>query len=122
MPWEYLGACGDGQLPNEREWVVAQMQLGLTYLKGVCGEPPAGCELAITWQDHELGDYPLIGVWWDPEARTDAPWAYISRCEVALSAFDDAVNWSEISPEVILDQADEIDEDDEASDAEDSED
>lgn len=120
MPWEHVGDCGDGQLPHEREWVLTQLKLGLTYLKGVCGEAPEGCELDIEWHEHELVDYPTISLWWDPEVQTDAPWAYISRCEVALAAFDGAVNWSEISPDVVQEQF--HDGDDEASEDEDSED
>ena len=44
-------------------------------------------KLEIVWQEHELGNYPTIGlVWGDPMRGT--PWNYISRCEAALTAFE----------------------------------
>ena len=51
-------------------------------------------ELEIVWQEHELGSYPTIGlVWNDPMRGT--PWNYISRCEAALTAFE---NGGELPP------------------------
>jgi hypothetical protein len=45
-------------------------------------------ELEIVWQEHELGNYQSIGlVWNDPMRGT--PWNYISRCEAALTTFED---------------------------------
>ncbi len=85
MPWESLGSCGSGDIG---------LRLAILYLAHVCGEPPPGCELDVMWHDHELGNYPTIGVCWDPYVRTEAPWEYISHCEIALSIFDEAVDYS----------------------------
>jgi hypothetical protein len=46
-------------------------------------------ELEIGWQEHELGNYPTIGL------VCGTPWNYISRCEVALTAFE---NGGELPP------------------------
>jgi hypothetical protein len=44
-------------------------------------------ELEIVWQEHELGNYPSIGLVWNDLMR-GTPWNYISRCEAALTAFE----------------------------------
>ena len=77
--------------------IVCCLEMGIVYLRHVCGEPPEGCDLDILWHDHELGNYPTIGLRWD-HPQTDAPWEYISRCETALDAFNEAVSWSQINP------------------------
>jgi hypothetical protein len=51
-------------------------------------------ELEIVWQEHELGQYPVIGLVWDDPMR-GTPWNYISRCEAALTAFE---NGGELPP------------------------
>jgi hypothetical protein len=47
----------------------------------------------------------LIGVTWDSDEGVrrfdDVPWDYVNSCQVALSVFDDAVDWNSISPNVI---------------------
>lgn len=93
MPWESIGSCGTGS--------VVQLRMAILYLCQVCGEPPLGCELDVLWNEHDLGDYPTIGVSWDPTVRSDAPWKYINRCEAALAIFDEAVEWSEIHPDQV---------------------
>ena len=45
-------------------------------------------ELEVQWQEHELGSYPLIVLAWEDGMR-GAPWSYISRCEVALTAYEE---------------------------------
>jgi len=50
--------------------------------------------LEIAWQEHELGQYPVIGLVWDDPMR-GTPWNYISRCEAALTAFE---NGGELPP------------------------
>lgn len=105
MPWEYVGDCGEGQMPDEREWVVTELELAIRYLEHVCGKPPAGCELGIMWQEHDLGAYPSIGLLYEYEhGYYDPPWDYISKCEVALQAFNEAVNWSAIHPDRVREQ------------------
>lgn len=44
-------------------------------------------ELEIQWQEHELGSYPTIVLTWE-DAMRGTPWNYISRCEVALTAYE----------------------------------
>ena len=112
MPWEHIGDCGASQIPHEEGWVLFQLQMGIDYLKHVCGDPPPGCELGVMWHEHELGEYPAVGLCWEFPAAHDAPWDYIARCEIALEAFNGAVNWSDIHPDVVREQfsEDEIDE------------
>ncbi len=99
MAWEHIGDCGDGQIPYEREWLICQLELGISYLLDVCGEPPKGYELGIMWHEHDLGDYPTIGISW--HGLEEAPWEYIQRCTIALEAFDEAIDWSRISPDSV---------------------
>ncbi len=47
------------------------------------------------WHEHELGDYPSVGVYFD----YDAPWDFIHRCESALERFDSGVSWTDIQPQ-----------------------
>ncbi len=100
MPWESIGDCGDGQVPKETDWLVFELQMGIMYLKQVCGGPPKGYELVLMWHTHDYGDYPTIGISWEDSTR-DAPWEYIQKCEIALSEFDSAVNWDKIKPEIV---------------------
>lgn len=103
MSWEYIGSLTSGNLPDDRAWILTTLQMGILYLERVCGEPPAGCELGIMWQEHELGDYPSIGLTWDfnETMRMFPPEEYIARCQYALEIFDQAVDWSEIEPAAI---------------------
>ena len=41
-----------------------------------------------------------LGVRWG-HPQSDPPWTYIRRCEIALSKFDEAIEWSDISPSEI---------------------
>ena len=100
MPWENIGDCGSGEIPDEREWVVQCLGMGLSYLTFILEDPPEGCELGIMWHEHELGDYPSIGIFWD-FPQPDAPWDYIRECEILLEKFDDAVAWSQIEPDLV---------------------
>ena len=49
------------------------------------------------WHEHELGEYPSVGVAWD-FPQSEPPWGYIRKCEIALSKFDEAIEWFDISP------------------------
>jgi hypothetical protein len=98
--------------------------LGICYIRHACGDPPAGYELEIIWHEHDVGEYAAIGVTW--EGYGHAPWEYISRAEIALSRFDNAVAWSELAPEpeeakteISLDEAEDVsnEEDDSDNDA-----
>ena len=44
MPWENIGDCGDGQLLHERGRVIFCLEMGIAYLRHICGNPPPGCE------------------------------------------------------------------------------
>ena len=51
-------------------------------------------ELEVQWQEHELGCYPLIVLTWEDGMR-GAPWNYISRCETALTAYENGEELSQ---------------------------
>jgi hypothetical protein len=55
---------------------------------------PPEMDLEIVWQEHELGQYPVIVLVWEDRLR-GVPWNYISRCEAALAAFE---NGAELPP------------------------
>jgi len=116
MPWENIGSCGSGQLPNDRDWIVQCYELALSYLNFIMGTAPEGCELGIMWHEHELGDYPSVGLHWD-FPQSEPPCNFINTCETLLERFGDAVSWSEIDPdaiaEVIEENSDNEDQDDE---------
>ena len=92
MPRELIGEFGtpDASL----EWLDAQAKLAIRHIKKICGDPPPEMELELVWQEHELGNYPVIGLVWEDSTR-GAPWNYISRCEVALAAYE---NGGELPP------------------------
>lgn len=118
MPWEHIGSCGGGRLPQDQEWVICELEMGIRYLRFACGEPPKGCELGVMWHEHDICDYPSIGVYWDvgDAASLDAPWEYIEKCQIALETFDEAVSWSEIDPERVEERlAEELGDDDDAN-------
>ncbi len=96
MTWENVASCGSEELPFD-SWMEYCYQMAIDYLGHVLGDPPAGCELGIMWHEHDLGDYPSLGVHWD-FPQSDPPWTYIRKCEIALSKFDEAVEWFDISP------------------------
>lgn len=85
MPTELIGEVGTRGA--EREWIVAEAELAINHLVTVCGVPPPEMELEIQWQEHELGSYPTIVLTWE-DAMRGTPWNYISRCEVALTAYE----------------------------------
>jgi hypothetical protein len=96
VPSESIGECGGAQYPD-KDWITAELELGICYIRHACGEPPDGYELEILWHEHDAGEYATIGITW--EGPADAPWDYMSRAERALSRFDEAVSWSELEPE-----------------------
>ena len=44
-------------------------------------------ELEIQWQEHDLGEYPVIVLTWE-DAMRGAPWEYIANCEDALTEYE----------------------------------
>jgi hypothetical protein len=87
MPVEIIGEFGTPGANSE--WLEAEGKLAIRHGKEICGDPPSDMELEIGWQEHELGNYPTIGL------VCGTPWNYISRCEVALTAFE---NGGELPP------------------------
>jgi hypothetical protein len=85
MPFEMIGEFGTPGASSE--WIEAQGKLAIRHLKEICGDPPPEMDLEIVWQDHELGQYPVIGLVWEDPMR-GVPWNYISRCEAALAAYE----------------------------------
>jgi hypothetical protein len=85
MPVELIGEFGTPRA--DRELVVTECQLAIEHLKRVCGEPPPEMELEIQWQEHDLGEYPMIVLAWE-DAMRGAPWDYIARCEETLTAYE----------------------------------
>src|SRR5258708_15013932 len=85
MPAEIIGEVGTPGA--ETKWIAAQGKLAIQHLKQVCGDPPPEMDLEVVWQDLELGSYPVIALVWDDDTR-GAPSNYLSRCEAALTAFE----------------------------------
>jgi hypothetical protein len=92
MTWESIGSTGSGQTPEDEAWILMNLGLARAFINHVCGRPPDGCSLDIMWHEHELGNYPSLGIWSDSEP----PWRYINACERALEVFDDAVDWTRL--------------------------
>jgi hypothetical protein len=90
--------------------MIAEVIIGVQYVKLICGEPPAGCRFGVMWHEHDSGEYATVGLFWEPLEVSDAPWDYISRAEDALSRFHESVDWSPLS-ELDQDEEDEEDED-----------
>jgi len=109
MPTELIGEVGTPDA--EREWIVAECQLAIKHLKKICGEPPKEMHLGIQWQEHELGNYPMIVLTWE-DAMRGAPSDYIARCESALTAYE----YGEEPPRWSLPALDEDQDDEEDSD------
>ena len=99
MTWENVASCGSEELPFD-SWMEHCYQMAIDYLGIVLEDPPAGCELGIMWHEHDLGEYPSVGVHWD-FPQSEPPWTYIRKCEIALSKFDEAIEWFDISPDEI---------------------
>jgi hypothetical protein len=124
MPWEQIGECGAADAKSNRQWMLAEVKLGVYYVKLACGPPPAGSKVGVMEHEHELGSYATVGLCWDPGQMEDAPWEYIARAERALSRFEDAVSWSDLGPEPDDEEIDEDENDgeDENRDARDDDD
>jgi hypothetical protein len=67
MPVEIIGEFGIAGA--DIEWLRAQGELAIQRPNRVCGEPPPEMELAIVWQEHDLGNYPVIGLVWEDSMR-----------------------------------------------------
>jgi hypothetical protein len=116
MPWEHIGECGSAGSVSKREWMIAEVKLGVYYVKLACGPPPPGCKVGLMSHEHEGGDYVTVGLYWDPGQTEDAPWDYLARAERALQTFDDAVDWSRLAVEEEEEEEEEEDDDDDDDD------
>lgn len=87
MPIEIIGEFGTPGA--DREWLSAQATLAIRHIIKTCGPPPPEMELEVQWQEHDLGGYPLIVLTWEDGMR-GAPSNYLSRCEAALAAYENA--------------------------------
>ena len=105
MPVEIIGEFGTPGAHSE--WLEAEGKLAIRHLKSICGEPPPEMELEIVWQEHELGNYPVIGLTWEDPFR-GVPWNYVERCAVALTAYE---NGGELPPGWIMPPVRDEDED-----------
>jgi hypothetical protein len=84
MGREFIGdypASGEGSELDDYE-----AELAIKYIKQEC-KPPRGVNVQVTWEDHELGSYPVISVVWD-DYVTDYPGEYIGKCVEAFDHFD----------------------------------
>jgi hypothetical protein len=92
MPVEIIGEVGT---PGAScEWISARATLAIRFITDRCGPPPPEMELEVQWQEHELGSCPLIVLTWEDGMR-GAPWNYISRCETALTAYENGEELSQ---------------------------
>lgn len=85
MPTEIIGEFGSPGA--NREWLSAQATLAIRYITRVCGSPPPEMELEVQWQDHDLGNYPVIVLTWEDGMR-GSPAKYVAKCEAALFEFE----------------------------------
>jgi hypothetical protein len=120
MAREIIGSCGSAGTLEKGSWPLVHFEIAIIYLKHVCGEPPLGCELEVVLEDviqerldcaspsgftvvYDSTD--LIGVTWESDdcirRYDDAPPDYINQCQIALRAFDAAVDWCSISPKIV---------------------
>lgn len=85
MGREFIGEClASGEDPEFDNY---EMELAIKFIKRACGKPPRGVDVQISWEDHELGSYPVISVIWD-DFVTGYPGEYIGKCIEAFERFD----------------------------------
>lgn len=87
MPYEVIGDCGIGQMPDQREQIMIELKLGTTYLQAVC-PPPNGFRYEVRSMEHELGEYFQIVLAWNDPCR-GVPEELVGQAEEALSRFDE---------------------------------
>lgn len=86
MGREIIGECSAND-ENDRSADVREAELAIEYIKGRCGEPPQGAELILSWEEHDLGSYPVIALIWD-DCTVGYPDEYIGKCIDGLEAFE----------------------------------
>ena len=88
---ESIGSVSTGNYPGDEGWIFFALDLAKSYVSLVCGNPPPETALEVIWHDHDLGQYPSLGVtsvWRSLEVED-----YIRRSELALQEFDGAIDW-----------------------------
>jgi hypothetical protein len=85
MGREFIGECSpSGEAPELDDY---EMELAVKFIRQACGKPPRSVDVQITWEDHELGSYPVISVVWD-DYTIEYPDEYIGKCIEAFDRFD----------------------------------
>lgn len=92
MPWEDVGSVDTGEMPEDEGWILFCLGLAKNYVQFVCGQAPDESKLEVMWHEHELGDRPSLGIWYDFEE----PCEYIHICETALDVFNESVSWQKL--------------------------
>lgn len=85
MGREIIGECsGSGEDAQLDE---LERSLTLKYIQREAGEPEPGVSVEVSWEDHELGSYPVISVVWD-DFTVEYPDEYIGKCIDAYERFE----------------------------------
>ena len=113
MPWESIGVCGAADAIRQQERMVAEVKLGVAYVRLICGEPPARCKLGVMWRESDSVSYASVGLYYDTEG---APWDCIGVAERVLSRFDEVVDWEPIVPDEDEDDDEDVEDEDEDED------
>lgn len=98
MPWEYITDSVYGNWPEDSSWMECQAKIVAEYLKLVCGDPPIGCHIGLTTKEHDLGDYPIIGLYWGELGEYHPPMDYVVRCQNVCGVFLSSIDWDAIDP------------------------
>jgi len=85
MGREFIGDCPvSGEDSGFDDY---ETELTIKYIKQESGQSPHGVDVQVTWEDHELGSYPVISVVWD-DYTIEYPDEYIEKCMEAFERFD----------------------------------
>lgn len=95
MPVEIVGEFGTPDATRDR--LSAQATVAIRHIVKTCGLPPPEMELEIQWQEHELGNYPVIVLTWE-DAMRGAPGKYLGKCQDALFEFENGEPPSRLLP------------------------
>jgi hypothetical protein len=101
MPWEEIGLSGGDGKAYEAEWGTLTLQMGLSYTRFICGQPPKGCKLGLHWFSFDGGRQHSVALFWDPYVIKRAPRRYIWKCQWALAIFDETVPWRKLRKEKV---------------------
>jgi len=54
VPSESIGECGRARCPA-KDWITAELKLGICYIRPACVEPPTGYEPGIIRREYDVG-------------------------------------------------------------------